>query len=73
MRPHGSPADLEGRRRRAVALLAEGLRVREVARQIGCSPTSASRWQAEVRAQGAGVLRPKLAVSRRNSIRCLLC
>jgi len=31
MRPHGSPADLEARRRPAVALLAEGLGVREVA------------------------------------------
>ena len=59
MRPKGSPAELEARRRRAVALLEDGLGVREVARQIGCSPTSVSRWQAEVRARGSDALRPK--------------
>ena len=64
MRPNGSPADLEARRRRAVALLEKGLGVREVARQIGCSPTSVSRWQAEVRARGPDALRPKPAPGR---------
>ncbi len=64
MRPHGSPADLEARRRRAVALLDKGLGVREVARQIGCSPMSVSRWQAEVRARGPNALRPKPAPGR---------
>ncbi len=59
MRPYGSPAELEARRRRAVALLDQGLGVREVARQIGCSPTSVSRWQAEVDAGGLDALRPK--------------
>ena len=59
MRPHGSPAQLEARRRRAVALLHKGLGVRSVARQIGCSPTSVSRWQAEVHAGGLTALRPK--------------
>jgi len=64
MRPHGSPADLEARRRRAVALLDKGLGVREVARQIGCSPMSVSRWQAEVRARGPDALRPNPAPGR---------
>src|SRR5574341_1289991 len=64
MRPHGSPADLEARRRRAVALLDKGLGVREVARQIGCSPMSVSRWQADVRARGPDALRPKPATGR---------
>ncbi|MBI4179380.1 IS630 family transposase [bacterium] len=64
MRPHGSPADLEARRRRAVALLEKGLGVREVARQIGCSPASVSRWQADVRARGPDALRPKPAPGR---------
>ena len=59
MRPHGSPAQLEARRRRAAALLDKGLGVRAVARQIGCSPTSVSRWQAEVHAGGLNALRPK--------------
>ncbi|MGD0265166.1 MAG: IS630 family transposase [Candidatus Methylomirabilota bacterium] len=64
MRPHGSPADLEARRRRAVALLDEGLGVREVARQIGCSPASVSRWHAEVRSRGPDALRRKPAPGR---------
>jgi transposase len=64
MRPHGSPAELEARRRRAVALLDKGLGVREVARQIGCSPMSVSRWQADVRARGPDALRPKPAPGR---------
>lgn len=64
MRPHGSPADLEARRRRAVALLDKGLGVREVARQIDCSPMSVSRWRAEVRARGPDALRPKPAPGR---------
>src|SRR3989304_5958326 len=59
MRPKGSPADLEARRRRAVALLEEGLGGRGGARQMGCSPTSVSRGQAEVRARGQDALRPK--------------
>lgn len=59
MRPHGSPAALEVRRRRAVALLDKGLGVREVARQIGCSPASVSRWRAGVRAGGPDPLRAK--------------
>lgn len=64
MRPHGSPTDLEARRRRAVALLETGLGVREVARQISCSPASVSRWQAEVRARGPDGLRSKPAPGR---------
>jgi transposase len=64
MRPHGSPADLEARRRRAVALLDQGLGVREVARQIPCSPASVSRWQAQVRRRGPDGLRAKPAPGR---------
>ncbi len=59
MRPYGSPAKLEARRRRAVALLAQGLGVRTVARQIGCSPSSVSRWQADLQAGGPDALRAK--------------
>jgi transposase len=64
MRPPGSPALLEARRRRAVALLDTGLGVREVARQIGCSPMSVSRWRAEVQVRGPEALRPKPAPGR---------
>jgi len=59
MRPYGNPAALEARRRRAVALIKDGLGVREVARKIGCSPTSVSRWQAEVQTGGTDALRAK--------------
>ena len=64
MRPHGTPAELEKRRRRAIVLLARGQGVRDVARQIGCSPASVSRWQAEVRARGPDALRAKPAPGR---------
>ncbi len=59
MRPHGTPAVLEARRRRAVALLEDGLGVRKVAQKIGCSPASVSRWQAEVQTGGTDALRAK--------------
>ena len=64
MRPHGSPKVLEERRRRAMSLLDEGLGVREVARQVKCSPASVSRWKSEVRARGPDGLRAKPAPGR---------
>ena len=64
MRPHGSPAELEARRRRAVSLLERGRGVREVARQIGCSPGSVSQWQADVRKKGPNALQAKPAPGR---------
>jgi transposase len=64
MRPHGSPQDLEARRRRALALLRQGLGVRAVAARIGCSPGSVSRWQAAVAVGGAAALRAKPAPGR---------
>jgi len=45
MRPPGTKEELELRRRKAVALLQQGLSTREVARQIGCAPASVSRWR----------------------------
>ena len=64
MRPIGSPKALELRRRRAISLLEKGLGVREVARQLKCSPSSVSRWKSEVRARGPDALRPKPAPGR---------
>jgi transposase len=64
MRPNGSPKALELRRRRAMSLLEEGLGVREVARQLKCSPASVSRWKSEVKARGPDALRPKPAPGR---------
>ena len=64
MRPNGSPKALELRRRRAISLLEEGHAVREVARQLKCSPASVSRWKSEVKARGPDALRPKPAPGR---------
>lgn len=64
MRPHGSAATLQARRHRAVALLEQGLGVRGVARKIGCSPSSVSRWQAAVAAGGPAALRAKPSPGR---------
>jgi hypothetical protein len=45
MRPKGSAEALEARRRRAATLLERGSGIREVARQIGSSPSSVKRWK----------------------------
>lgn len=45
MRPKGSAGALEARRQRAATLLERGLGIREVARQVGSSPSSAKRWK----------------------------
>lgn len=52
MRPKGSAAGLEGRRRQAVALLDEGLSLNAVARRLGCAPSSVMRWRNAVRRRG---------------------
>lgn len=45
MRPFGTAAQLEKRRRRAMALLRAGQPYREVARRVGASVSSVVRWQ----------------------------
>jgi transposase len=45
MRPYGSPKTLEKRRRRAVALLAQGLSLSAVARRVQASVGSVSQWR----------------------------
>jgi transposase len=52
MRPKGSAAVLEGRRRQALALLKEGLSLNGVARRLGCAPSSVMRWRNAVRRRG---------------------
>lgn len=52
MRPRGSAAVLEGRRRRALALLEGDLSLNSVARRLGCAPSSAMRWRNAVRHRG---------------------
>jgi transposase len=59
MRPVGSPAELERRRLRAMALLAEGHSLNEVARRLGCEASSVLRWRDAFGRWGRGALRPK--------------
>jgi transposase len=59
MRPKGSAAELEARRRRAASLLAQGLGLREVARQVGSSPSSVKRWKEMKQAGGSAALAAK--------------
>jgi transposase len=59
MRPCGSPKPVARRRRRAVALLQQGLSMREVARRVQASVSSVSPWQAAWRPGGDAALAPK--------------
>jgi transposase len=64
MRPHGSPRALEQRRRRAAVLLKQHLSLYEIARRIGCHPSSVMRWRNDMRGGGADALRAKPAPGR---------
>ena len=64
MRPHGSPQELERRRRRAVALLSEGASVTQVARRLGCSHSSVILWRDAVRRRGPTALAARPAPGR---------
>lgn len=80
MRPHGSPDELERRRRRGIELLQEGASVTEVARRLGCSHSSVILWREAVRRRGPTALAakpapgrpPKLTAGRRRQISRLL-
>ena len=50
---------LEVRRRQAVDLLEQGLGIREVARQVGSSPSSVKRWKEVVKNKGKEALAAK--------------
>ena len=64
MRPHGSPEELERRRRRAVDLLKAGASITEVARRLGCSHSSVILWRDVVRRRGLTALTAKPARGR---------
>jgi transposase len=64
MRPFGSPKTLERRRRRAIALLAQGLSLREVARRVQASASSVYQWRQAWRTGGEAALAPKQAPGR---------
>ena len=52
MRPKGSPAELEARRRRAVKLLGEGWLVQDVAAAVGASRQAVSGWKKRAGSRG---------------------
>lgn len=65
MRPKGSAQELEVRRQIAGKLLREGKGVREVARLIGASPSSVSRWKQALEEGGTGALKARPHPGRR--------
>lgn len=56
MRPKGSAAELERRRRQAIALLDQGMMPAQVARSVGTSRASVSRWKQAYEAAGRAAL-----------------
>lgn len=64
MRLRGSADLLEDRRRRALALLDEGLSLNEVGRQIRCSASSVKRWRDARRKGGQKALKVRVSPGR---------
>lgn len=57
MRPKGSAADLEARRKQAIDLLGEGWSPTEVAKMLGVSRQSVHRWMAKAEEGGKRALK----------------
>jgi transposase len=80
MRPKGSAEVLEDRRRRALALLERRLSLNEVARALGCAPSSVMRWRNAFQQRGPEALKvrstpgrpPKLTVRQRQRLDTIL-
>src|SRR4030042_3321814 len=64
MRPHGSPAEPEKRRWRAIKLLKGGMSIIAVARRLGCSHSAVLLWRDAVRRNGELALKAKPAPGR---------
>jgi len=64
MRPHGSPEELERRRRRAIELLDEGYGPVDVARALGVDRRSVRRWKAAYREDGIEGIEARPATGR---------
>ena len=64
MRPHGSPVELERRRRRAIELLGSGHTLSAVARQVGAAVSAVWQWRETFRRKGAVGLAAKPAPGR---------
>ena len=65
MRPKGSAAELEARRRLAGRLLQEGRKIGEVAQIVAASESSVRRWHRAVKKGGLEALRAKPHPGRR--------
>ena len=80
MRPKGSAAELEQRRRQAISLLEQGLKAIQVAKALDTSPASITRWRQAYERQGQAGLsakphpgrRPKLTARQRERLGKLL-
>ena len=59
MRPKGSAEELERRRRQAMALFDQGMKLAEAARAVGTSRASVTRWRQAVEARGQQALESK--------------
>lgn len=59
MRPKGSAAELEQRRRQAIALLEQGLKPAKVAEAVGASRASVTRWRQAYEVRGEKALASK--------------
>jgi transposase len=64
MRPHGTPQQLERRRRWAIALLEQGLSMKAVAQRVGTSSVSVFRWRVAAQNGGTVALQAKPAPGR---------
>jgi len=64
MRPKGTSAELEQRRRHAVAMLGRGVKAAAVARALRVSLASVGRWRAAARRAGLKALAAKPAPGR---------
>lgn len=68
-RPKGSADLLEDRRRRALALLDEGLSLNEVGRRIGCNASSVMRWRDAHQRGGPEALQVRFSPGRPRKLR----
>jgi len=65
MRPHGTQTELEKRRRRAIQLLKKGqASLSAIARWLGASKSSVSRWMKAYQEKGVKGLKPKTVPGR---------
>ena len=64
MRLPGSATVLESRRRRALALVKQGLSLNGAARRLGCAASSVMRWLRAVQRHGAAGLKVRRAAGR---------